>query len=69
MIDNFLYDLWRNGALTGAKKEEAYFINVGKGSTMTEQDILDGKLIIEIGLAAVRPAEFIVLRFSHLVSE
>ncbi|MEM7038761.1 MAG: phage tail sheath C-terminal domain-containing protein [Bacteroidota bacterium] len=65
MIWSFLSDQWRQGALTGAKEEEAFFVNVGKGSTMTEQDILDGKLIIEIGMAVVRPAEFIIMRFSH----
>ncbi|MEM0998960.1 MAG: phage tail sheath C-terminal domain-containing protein [Bacteroidota bacterium] len=69
LIDNFLNGLWRQGALTGAKRSEAYFVRVGKGSTMTEQDILDGKLIVEVGLAAVRPAEFIILKFQHLTSE
>ena len=69
MIDNFLNNLWRRGALAGAKPEHAYYINVGLGYTMTAQDILDGKLIIEIGLAAVRPAEFIILRFSHKLQQ
>ncbi len=68
-IDNFLNNLWRRGALAGAKPEQAYYINVGLGYTMTAQDILEGKLIIEIGLAAVRPAEFIILRFSHKLQQ
>ncbi|MEM0998961.1 MAG: phage tail sheath C-terminal domain-containing protein [Bacteroidota bacterium] len=67
LIRNFLSDLWRQGALTGAKEEEAFFVNLGQGSTMTQQDVLDGKLIIEIGMSVVRPAEFIILRFSHYV--
>lgn len=63
MIENFLILQWRAGALAGAKPEQAFFVNVGIGKTMTPQDILEGRLIIEIGMAAVRPAEFIILRF------
>ncbi len=69
MIDSFLFSLWEQGAFSGSTKDEAYFINVGLGSTMTQQDILEGRMIIEIGLAAVRPAEFIILRFSHFIQE
>ena len=69
MIGNYLTEKWREGALAGAKPEHAFFVNVGLGVTMTPQDILEGRLIIEIGLAAVRPAEFIVLRFSHKMQE
>lgn len=64
-IENFLTNLWRGGALFGAKPEDAFFVKVGLGITMTEDDINNGKLIVEIGLAAIRPAEFIILRFSH----
>jgi hypothetical protein len=69
MIDSYLYTLWERGALRGAKAEEAYFVNVGIPKTMTRDDILNGLLIVEIGLAAVRPAEFIILRFSHKVNQ
>lgn len=69
MISNFLTDLWQQGALTGDKPEQAYFVKVGLGETMTAQDILEGKLIIEIGMAAVRPAEFIILKFMHKMQE
>ena len=69
MIENYLNGLWRQGALAGATPEDAFFVNVGLGETMTAQDILEGKLIIEIGMAAVRPAEFITLRFSHKLQE
>ena len=68
-IENFLNNLWRRGALAGAKPEHAYYVNVGLGLTMTSQDINEGKLIVEIGMAAVRPAEFIILRFSHKLQE
>ncbi len=69
MIENFLINLWKDGALAGPTPEAAFFVKVGLNETMTPQDILDGKLIIEIGLAAVRPAEFIILRFSHKLQE
>jgi phage tail sheath protein FI len=69
MIENFLTQQWKAGALAGAKPSQAFYVRVGLGSTMTAQDILEGRMIIEIGMAAVRPAEFIVLRFSHKMQE
>ncbi|MCA9735648.1 phage tail sheath subtilisin-like domain-containing protein [candidate division KSB1 bacterium] len=69
MIENYLIGLWRDGALFGSKPEHAFFVNVGLGTTMTAQDINEGRMIVEIGMAAVRPAEFIVLRFSHKMAE
>lgn len=69
MIENYLTLLWRDGALAGAKAEHAFFVRVGLGQTMTAQDILDGRMIVEIGMAAVRPAEFIILRFMHKMQE
>ena len=68
-ISNFLSDLWKQGALAGAKPEDAFFVRVGLGETMTAQDILEGKMIVSIGMAAVRPAEFIVLQFMHKLQE
>ena len=69
MAENYLTDLWRQGALAGATPEQAFHVSVGLGETMTSQDVLEGKLIVEIGMAAVRPAEFITLRFSHKIQE
>jgi len=69
MIENYLIQKWREGALAGAAPEDAFFVNVGLGETMTAQDVLEGRLIIEIGMAAVRPAEFIILKFSHKMQE
>jgi phage tail sheath protein FI len=69
MIENFLSIQWRLGALAGSTPKEAFFVKVGLGETMTAQDILEGRLIVEIGMAAVRPAEFIILRFSHKMQE
>jgi hypothetical protein len=66
MIENYLTNLWRLGALAGPKPEQAFYVKVGLGQTMTFDDILNGKMIIEIGMAPVRPAEFIILRFSQI---
>ena len=68
-IENFLTNLWEQGALAGATPEDAFFVRVGLGQTMTAQDVLEGRMNIEIGMAAVRPAEFIVLKFSHKLQE
>jgi uncharacterized protein len=64
MIENYLITLWRSGALMGSTPEQAFFVRAGLGHTMTQQDVLNGKLIVEFGMAAVRPAEFIIVRFS-----
>jgi len=69
MLENYLTLLWRQGALAGAKPDHAFYVRCGLGFTMTAQDILEGRLIVEIGMAAVRPAEFIILRFSHKMQE
>jgi uncharacterized protein len=69
MIENYLLNLWKDGALAGAVPKDAFFVKVGLNQTMTAQDILNGKLIIEIGMAAVRPAEFVILKFSHKLQE
>ncbi len=69
MIESYMYGIWQQGALAGAIEEQAYFVNIGLGKTMTQQDILEGKMIVEIGIAAVRPAEFISLKFSHKLQE
>jgi uncharacterized protein len=65
MIQNFLVQQWRAGALMGTTPEQAFYVSVGLGETMDEVDIWEGRMIVEIGMAVVRPAEFIILRFSH----
>ncbi|MCV9961739.1 phage tail sheath family protein [Pararhizobium sp. BT-229] len=61
----FLRSQWRNGALFGRTEKEAFFITCDR-TTMTQDDILNGRLICEIGIAPVRPAEFVVFRiFQH----
>ena len=69
MIENFLSNLWRQGALAGATSQDAFFVKVGLDVTITRDDLLNGIMNIEIGLAVVRPAEFIVLRFSQKMQE
>lgn len=69
MIENFLIIQWRSGALAGAKPEHAFYVKIGINETMTAFDILEGRMIVEIGLAVVRPAEFIILKFSHKMQE
>ncbi|MGQ8364218.1 phage tail sheath family protein [Glaciecola sp. 1036] len=65
MIEAYLNQKWREGALVGAKPDDAFFVRCALGVTMNAQDILEGRMNVEIGMAVVRPAEFIVLKFSH----
>jgi phage tail sheath protein FI len=65
MIENYLTLKWREGALAGATPQQAFFVRCALGVTMTAQDVLEGRMHVEIGMAVVRPAEFIILRFSH----
>jgi phage tail sheath protein FI len=65
MIESYLTQKWREGALAGATIKDAFFVRCGLGTTMTAQDILEGRMNVEIGMAVVRPAEFIILKFSH----
>jgi hypothetical protein len=65
MIENYLTQKWREGALAGASTKDAFFVRCGLGTTMSAQDILEGRMYVEIGMAVVRPAEFIILRFMH----
>ena len=68
-IESFLTGIWKAGGLVGASAAQAFFVNVGLGSTVTPQDVLEGKMNVEIGLAASRPAEFIILKFSHFIQQ
>jgi phage tail sheath protein FI len=69
MIENFLSNLWRQGALAGAAPQDAFFVKVGLDVTITRDDLLNGIMNVEIGLAVVRPAEFVVLRFSQKMQQ
>lgn len=69
MIENYLFLKWREGALAGVKPEQAFYVRVGLGSTMTSLDVLEGRMNVEIGMAVARPAEFIVLSFTQLLQQ
>ena len=64
-IEGFLRTQWREGALMGPSESEAFYVDCGKGSTMTQDDIDNGRLICEIGVAPVKPAEFVIFRIGQ----
>jgi phage tail sheath protein FI len=63
MIVNYLTNKWKDGALMGVTPDEAFSVDVGLGSTMSANDILDGYMRVTVKVAIVRPAEFIELTF------
>ena len=65
MINNFLTNLWQEGALAGATPKDAFFVKAGLGTTMTPADISEGWMKIDIGVAVTRPAEFIVINLQQ----
>lgn len=67
-ISVFLTNLWRNGSLMGSSPEEAFFVNIGR-NTMSQDDIDNGRLICVIGVAPVKPAEFVIFRITQKTSE
>ncbi len=67
-ITSFLRDMYRSGALVGSTEDEAFFVNIGH-DTMTQSDILNGRLICVIGVAPSRPAEFVIFRITQYMKE
>ncbi len=67
-ISVFLTNLWRNGSLAGTSPEEAFFVNIGR-NTMSQDDIDNGRLICVIGVAPVKPAEFVIFRISQKTAD
>lgn len=63
-ISVFLNNMWRNGSLAGSSPEEAFFVNIGR-DTMSQDDIDNGRLICVIGVAPVKPAEFVIFRITQ----
>jgi uncharacterized protein len=68
-IESFLYSIWKQGGLAGVKPEQAYNVQVGIGTTMTAQDILDGYLDIAVLVAVTHPAEFIEISFKQQLQQ
>ncbi len=60
-VEDFLFTLWSQGRLVGTKPEQAYFVKVDR-STMSQNDIDNGRLVVQVGLATLRPAEFVIFR-------
>ena len=67
-IRAFLRDMWRSGALVGNTEDQAFYVNIGR-DTMSQSDILNGRLICEIGVAPSRPAEFVIFRITQFMEE
>jgi Bacteriophage tail sheath protein len=67
-IENFLVRVWRSGALLGATQDEAFFVLCDR-STMTQDDLDNGRLICLIGVAPVKPAEFVIFRISQKTAD
>lgn len=60
-VDDFLTRVWRDGALAGNRPDHAFFVKCDR-STMTQDDIENGRLICQVGVAPISPAEFVIFR-------
>jgi phage tail sheath protein FI len=63
-VESFLFNEWKNGRLLGAKPSDAYFVRCDR-STMSQNDLDNGRLVCEIGVAPLTPAEFVVFRIGQ----
>jgi len=67
-VEQFLLDQWRGGALQGSRPQDAFYVRCDRG-TMTQADIDTGRLVCEVGVALVRPAEFVIFRIGQWTAE
>jgi phage tail sheath protein FI len=67
-VAGFLYNEWKSGALLGTTQQEAFFVRCDR-STMTQNDLDNGRLICEIGVAAIKPAEFVIFRIGQKTAD
>jgi phage tail sheath protein FI len=67
-VEDFLLVLWRDGALMGATPEEAFFVRCDR-TTMTQNDLDNGRLICLVGVAPVKPAEFVIFRIGQWTAD
>jgi phage tail sheath protein FI len=63
-VEDFLLNEWERGSLLGAKPEQAYFVRCDR-STMTQNDLDNGRLVCLVGVAPLRPAEFVIFRIGQ----
>lgn len=68
-IDSFMNGLFRAGAFQGQKASDAYFVRCGLGDTMTQGDIDRGQVIVVVGFAPLKPAEFVIVRIQQKVGQ
>jgi phage tail sheath protein FI len=68
VISDFLFDEWQQGALVGRTSDEAFFVRCDR-STMTQDDLDDGRLVCLVGVAAVKPAEFVIIRIGRWTAD
>jgi len=67
-ISDFLYNQWKSGALMGTKPEEAFFVKCDR-TTMTQSDLDNGRLVCLVGIAPIRPAEFVIIRIGQWTAD
>jgi phage tail sheath protein FI len=67
-IEDFLFNEWRNGALLGSKADEAFFVRCDR-TTMTQNDLDNGRLVSLVGVAPVKPAEFVIFRIGQWTAD
>ncbi len=67
-IEDFLFNEWQSGALLGDKPEKAYFVKCDR-STMTQNDLDNGRLVCQIGVAPLRPAEYVIFRIGQFTAD
>ncbi len=68
-VRDFLTAAWRNGALCGTCENEAFYVAASRNTTMTDNDIRSGRMICEVGVAVIRPGEFMILRVCQKTAE
>jgi phage tail sheath protein FI len=66
-VEDFLFNEWQSGALQGTRPEQAYFVKCDS-STMTQNDLDNGRLVLLVGVATIKPGEFVVLHISTLTA-
>lgn len=67
-VEDFLFNEWKNGALLGVKPEDAFFVRCDR-TTMTQNDLDNGRLICLVGVAVVKPAEFVIFRIGQWTAD
>ena len=67
-VDAFLLGQWRQGALAGITADEAWFVRCGR-DTMTQDDLDAGRLVVGVGVAPLRPAEFVLIRIGQWTAD